>query len=305
MLKHLLIPLDGSRLAETAIPVAVMLARRAGAQITLLHVLERDAPATIHGDTHLTSADDANDYLSRTAREKFQNIQVQWHVHREQISHVAQSLANHAHEFTPDLIVMSSHGQPRLTQRLFGTIPQQIIQRTPTPVLLVQAATDQPFRHILLPLNGEATHEAAIELAATMAKLCDATLRLVMVVPTLGSVRGELASTAQLLPAATEFVLDLEEKNGAEYLAKHVERLRQSGVSCTAIIARGDPVQVLRQMILNQNADMVALATHGAAGTKAFWSGSMGQKLIGQSATSLLLVVARAEEPSANVAIQF
>ena len=298
MFKHLLVPLDGSRLAEAAVPLAAALAGKAQARVTLLHVIERAAPPTVHGDTHLTSAHEAQRYLERIASEGFApEIKVDWHVHGEEIEHVAQSVAEHAHEFTPDLIVMASHGHPRLTQRLFGTIPQQIIQRTSTPVLLAQAGPDPtiavPFRRILVPLDGQAEHEAVLSPAAQLARLCDATLRLVMVIPTRDAIEGEGASTAQLLPGATELVLELEEESGAEYLARHVQRLQLAGVCCTATIARGNPVRIIDKMVLEQGADLVALATHGAAGTKAFWSGSMGQKLIGHTSTSLLLVFAR------------
>lgn len=301
MFKHLLVPLDGSRLAEAAVPLAARLASKAQARVTLLHVIERAAPPTVHGDTHLTSAEEAQRYLERIAREGFAaDAQVDWHVHREEIEHVAQSLAEHAREFTPDLIVMASHGHPRLTQRLFGTIPQQIVQRTSTPVLLAQAGPDGvvsiPFRRILIPLDGQVEHEAALSPAVEIAQLCDATLRLVMVVPTRDSIEGEWASTAQLLPGATELVLDMEQESGTEYLARHVERLRQAGLSCTATIARGSPVQILDQMILDHGADLVALATHGAAGARAFWSGSIGQKLIVRTSTSLLLVFAHPNE---------
>jgi nucleotide-binding universal stress UspA family protein len=47
MFKHILIPLDGSELAETAIPVAAYLAEKLKARVTLLHVIEKNAPQTV------------------------------------------------------------------------------------------------------------------------------------------------------------------------------------------------------------------------------------------------------------------
>src|SRR5207247_2465328 len=64
---HLLVPLDGSRLAETALPAAAELARRLRASVTLLHVLEPDAPPTVHGDRHLRSPAEAEGYLAGAA----------------------------------------------------------------------------------------------------------------------------------------------------------------------------------------------------------------------------------------------
>jgi nucleotide-binding universal stress UspA family protein len=64
---HLLVPLDGSPLAEAALPAAVALGQRSSARLTLLHVLERRAPATIHGHRHLTNLAEAEAYLGEVA----------------------------------------------------------------------------------------------------------------------------------------------------------------------------------------------------------------------------------------------
>jgi nucleotide-binding universal stress UspA family protein len=55
MFKHILVPLDGSKLAEAAIPAAASLAQTLEAPVTLLHLIEQDAPQEIHRDHHLTS----------------------------------------------------------------------------------------------------------------------------------------------------------------------------------------------------------------------------------------------------------
>ena len=55
MFKHILLPLDGSQLAEAAIPFAVKLCQKLNSQITLLHVIEKDASPEVHGQRHLTT----------------------------------------------------------------------------------------------------------------------------------------------------------------------------------------------------------------------------------------------------------
>ena len=78
---HLLVPLDGSRSAEAALPVASALAARLGASVTLLHVLEHGAAATIHGDRHLHSAETAARYLAEVAASRFAaGVAVRTHV---------------------------------------------------------------------------------------------------------------------------------------------------------------------------------------------------------------------------------
>ena len=67
MFKEILVPLDGSRLAEVALPVAIHLAQQLEASITLLHVVEANPPAKIHGQPHLATAKAAQAYLKRVA----------------------------------------------------------------------------------------------------------------------------------------------------------------------------------------------------------------------------------------------
>ena len=66
-LDRILVPLDGSRLAEYAMGAAASLAARFHARLLLLHVLERGAPATVHGDRHLTGVEEAEAYLREVA----------------------------------------------------------------------------------------------------------------------------------------------------------------------------------------------------------------------------------------------
>ena len=63
MFTHLLVPLDGSSLAETALPATAYLARVLPARVTLLHLVERHPPSEVHHDRHLTNAAEASAYL--------------------------------------------------------------------------------------------------------------------------------------------------------------------------------------------------------------------------------------------------
>ena len=71
MFKHILLPLDGSQLAEAALPVVVYLADKLKAQVTLLHIIEKNAPASVHGQRHLTNEAEACQYLQEVAEKAF------------------------------------------------------------------------------------------------------------------------------------------------------------------------------------------------------------------------------------------
>jgi nucleotide-binding universal stress UspA family protein len=67
MFEHLLVPLDGSRLAEAALPAAATLSKTLGARVTLIHVIERGAPQEIHGQQHLSDPAEASVHVGEVA----------------------------------------------------------------------------------------------------------------------------------------------------------------------------------------------------------------------------------------------
>jgi len=82
MFKHLLVPLDGSHLAEAVLPAVSFLAQKLRVPITLTHVIERDAPRKIHGEPHLANEEEAYAYLDQVAARAFAaKLRVECHVH--------------------------------------------------------------------------------------------------------------------------------------------------------------------------------------------------------------------------------
>ena len=128
MFHHLLIPLDGSRLAEAVLPAVERLSVRFQAAVTLLHVLEQQAPTTIHGERHLTDSAEAETYLGVVAdRLRAAGIVVTTHVHDAREGDVAHSIVEHAKEINADLVLICTHGSSGLRGVLFGSIAQQVL----------------------------------------------------------------------------------------------------------------------------------------------------------------------------------
>lgn len=303
MFKHLLVPLDGSRMAEASLPAAVYLARTLGAVVTLFHVIERSAPQDIHGERHLTSPDEARDYLDEVAARALPaDISVDRHVHSGEVNDVARSIAEHVGELSPDLIVMCTHGRGGLRGWLFGRIAQQVVGLGTTPVLLVPPAATGASRtfscnRILVALDGNPDHEEGLKVAASLTKICGAELCLIMAVHTVNTLSGEQAATAKLLPGATHALLDLAEEDAGKYLYRHVTAIQAAGLTATADVRRGDPVGVILSASKRTMADLIVLATHGKTGMDAFWSGSATPNVTSHAVIPLLLVPVRVAEP--------
>lgn len=299
MFEHLLVPLDGSQLAEVALPAAVYVAALTGADITLLHVLEDNPPQAVHGDHHLTTVDEACVYLTATARRLPPPVVVKEHAHPNEEQDVARSIVMHAREMQVDLIVMCTHGRGNLRRLLFGTIAQKVIALGATPVLLIPPLADEAHgtggftcRRILVPLDGDPAHEAGLTTAAAMAMLCGALLHLVMVVPTLSTLAGENSAAAKLLPVTAATILDMSEQQALDYLAAHQRRLEAQGVTATAKVYRGEPAAAIVQAAQEAHVDLVAMATHGKTHLDSFWSGSVTPKVSRSTRLPLLLVPA-------------
>ncbi len=302
MFKRFLVPLDGSHLAESVLPMTRFFAEKFGAAIMLLHAIEQDAPATIHGERHLADPREAEVYLSEiAARLARPNVRVTTHVHTVKQADVAHTITDHAVEYENDLVVLCAHGSGGWRERLISNIAQQVVAGGTTPVLFIKpekiARTDDYVcRKILLPLDGTPHHEPALPVATQVARATGAALHLVTVVPTTGTLSAERAGAGALLPNAMAEILELAQRGAVEYLQNAARKLSAENVQTTAEVARGEIAPAILDAEKRVAADLVVLATHGRTAVNAFWSGSVTPKVLAQSRAPVLLVRVTTEE---------
>lgn len=294
--KRLLVPLDGSQLAETVIPAVEAIALKASATVTLMHVLEEHAPTTIHGEKHLLDASDAAEYVeSVAARLRAKGVKVECHVHEAPEGDIARSIVEHAEEFAPDLVILCAHGPGGLRGFVSGRVGQQVLQQGTRPILLLQPgphgeAPAFDLRTVLVPLDGAAEHEGALAAAEPVAKLFAATLHLLYVVPTVSTLADERARSGVLLPTAMRAILDMTQQRGAEYLDEVATECRADGVTVSAEVLRGSTVDALLKRANKLGVDLIVMASHGRAGLSAFLTGSVAPRIMAKVRSPLLLV---------------
>lgn len=302
MFKRLLVPLDGSRLAESILPPALYFAGQFGATIVLFHVIEASAPAEVHGERHLTADSEARTYLAglveRMARP---DLHIEFDVHPAREADVARSITEHAQELKADLVMLCAHGSGGLRDVLVGSIAQQAIQRGTTPVFLMRPQADGgdasfSCKSILLPLDGSPVHEPALAVAAEIARACDANLHLFTVVPTAGTLSPERSATSVLLPSTMAAVLDMAQGSAVEYLQNTMNGLVAKGLKVSAEVVRGDSAQCILDETSTLRPDLVVLATHGRTNLVEFWTGGVTPKILSHSTAPVLLVRVMGEE---------
>ncbi|MGO9482180.1 MAG: universal stress protein [Candidatus Kryptoniota bacterium] len=292
--KKLLVPLDGSSLAESVLEMAAQLARKVHATVTLIHVIEKNPPERIHGQRHLTNAEQAEEYLRAIAASKiFEGVEIHFHVHEAGVRDVSQSISDHTEHLEQDLVVMCAHGSSGLRGMLFGSIAQQVISFGNVPVLLLNpspADSKCKFENFLVPLDGNPAHEQSLAYASKLARMCEAEIHLLIAVPRLGSMSGELTPANIFLPGTSAKMMDMIVPDAKDYLGRLQKRIELSGIKVTMSASRKEPGAAIPKIAKDIKADLIVLATHGKKGTQAFWSGSVAPKVSKSSKIPLLLV---------------
>lgn len=151
MFNHILLPLDGSPLAELALPAALELARKFESKITLLRVVS--TPTTIYPINETVSInllvtlyeqalEEANAYLSKLQEELTQQG-YEVHIQVLEDGSPATAILNVVRVQAVDSIVMSTHGRGGVARWVYGSVADKVLRYAPVPVLLIRAISDQ------------------------------------------------------------------------------------------------------------------------------------------------------------------
>ncbi len=295
MFNHIFVPLDGSEMAEAALPAAVYFAKCFDAKVSLVHLIEKGRPKTVHDQSHLHDEKDAADYLAKIASSFPPGTCIDCHVHTEEVSHVARSIVDHSMtEIHSDLVIMCTHGDDGTRRFVSGSIAQQVIARGTIPVLVVHAEKS-PYPgfacgKILLPLGGHHEHDEILDSAAQFARCCGAIIRLISVVPTFETIPGKWFQVGRLLPGTTSEMLNIEAEETAHFLELQASVLRDKGFVSEINVLRGDPGHRISIDAEESAVAMIVMATHGKAGMSALWEGSVAPKVFAESRKPILLL---------------
>jgi len=147
MVSRILVPLDGSKLAEGVLPSVEVLAGQLHAEVYLVEVVDvkseawpkaEEPPHPVSGQSEWEARgiQTAVDYLSGVAAAlQAKNVDAKWEV-AEGVA--ATSIVNFAHSHAVDLIAMSTHGRSGLSRLVFGSVADQVMREAGIPALLVR-----------------------------------------------------------------------------------------------------------------------------------------------------------------------
>lgn len=286
---RILVPLDGSRLAEGVMPAACSLARTVGARLLLLHVLEQEPPAAVHGERHLGDAQEALAYLEQQEEQlRRQGIAAESHVHARPAHDIAPALDRHAHEFGADLIAMCAHGRSNLRTRVIGSIAERILRGGSVPILLrtVRARDVREFylRRVLVPIDFGHDVETAVSAARALAPPYGAAVTL------LAALEPPAPTTARLLPGTSALTREYEIDELGRRLAGLADRLRGELGEVRAVVTDRAPTEAILAFGDSLPADLIVLVTDAHGGLSTWYDPSTAQQLLKRPDLTLLLI---------------
>jgi nucleotide-binding universal stress UspA family protein len=286
---RILVPLDGSRLAEAILPAACAIADRLDADLILLHVLEREPPTTVHGEPHLASAAAARAYLEAHAEQlRRGGIAVEVDVHDRPVRDVATAIDQHAHELRADLLAMCAHGRGDLRARIVGSIAERILRGGSIPILLrtVRRADGARFqlRNLLVPVDFSHDVEVALSAARALAAPFGATVVL------LSAVEPGPPATTRLLPGTTAAAREFEQVDLARRLDELAARLRPEIPDVRTAADPRRPTEAILAAGDELPADLIVLVTDAHGGLSRWYEPSTAQQLLARPDLTLLLI---------------
>ena len=313
MERQILVPLDGSPLAEAAIPHAVLLARATDSTLHVLRtvtsvsgisVVTWPVPAPTQIERWMAdSRTEAQQYLARVAAHlRTADLAVETTV--VDGNPVESILTLVATVPTIREIVMASHGRHGLERWLFGSVADKVIQALAAPVLVVpvhrpKEAEQNPtidlnhtYATILVPLDGSAFAEQALEPARLLAERCAATLVLLSTVPFLADLS---LGAGGMMPLWTGNDQQRVRESVAAYLETTAQRVATGGVPVRTLVIDGPPATMIAATATEEHADLIVMATHGRSGLSRLWLGSVATRVLQN--TDLPVLLLPAEEP--------
>ena len=295
MYDRILVPLDGSDLAEIALPYAEEIAVSMGAQITLIHVAE--------------SADDEHEHMHRAYIDKMveitkQNIKKHYEIRSIKSIKVdsvyvagysAEQIVDYAEERKIGLIVMATHGQSGIRRWIVGSVAAKVVSATEQPILLIRANVITParrkkqiFKKVLVPLDGSKESEAIMPYIGELASIVKTEVVLFHVVAPVQffySIPGE-ASNQSLSPDDINKIVAKRK----DYLDTLGAGLKEKGIKASSRVIVGEPAKDIIRIADEIHADFVAMSTHGRSGIDRWTLGSTADKVLHGGNTPIMLV---------------
>ena len=298
MINHILVPLDGSILAECVLPHVAAIAPVTHARVTLLHVLQQ--PQNGGG----APVDPVEWHLQKQNSEKY----LEGIVNRLSESGIlgveaiilegnpAGSVIDFARSNKVDLIALSTHGNSGLSGWNVSGVVQKILLRSYKSTLLVRAYVPSPrettkirYKRLFVGMDCSARSEYVLPFAINLAQFYKSQLILEAVIEK-PRIINRMPMSQEITDLSNQFA-EINQKAASSYFKQLLAQFSTKDLKIKTHISVGDnAISVLHDMAEESNADLVLLVAHGETGERRWPYGSVTTSFIAYGNTSLLIM---------------
>lgn len=296
MFDKVLVPLDGSELAEGSLDPALAIIHRPGGKVILLNVPVY-RPVMVPGTAgyglvlpeqtfDLQNRDEIGIYLEevRQARQG-PDFSITIEVLE---GDVAGNIVDLALEKGVDLIVMTTHGYSGFTRWMLGSITERVLRNAPCPVLVVRCA--DALKHVVITLDGSRLAEQALEPGLEVARQLGGRVTLLRV-----DDGGGLSTVDKGMLDIAHHGLSqqIDPETGGDavhYLENVAGRYRTPSLEIDTAVVTGSPAQGILEYVEANQVDLIVMATHGRTGIRRWVYGSVTEKCLHNTACAMLIV---------------
>ena len=303
MFDPILVPLDGSPLAESALPQAAAISQAFNAKILLLHILDKNRAGSstqvfdpLNWQINKT---EASLYLERIG-DRLQTLGLQTKAIVLE-GPVAKSITEFSRSQEMKLVILSSHCQSGLRKWGISSITNKIVLSAPTSVFIVRAPQleENPFSRILVPLDCSWRAENVLPMVTLLARFHKSQIQIAHVVKTIEMAR-HLPPVQEDIDLSNRIVARNREE-ALHYLDQVQLHSSLAGIDVKAhLIVSNNVTLALHELVEREQIDMVALSAHGYSGNNQWPYGSVVNNFILYGKVPLLIVqdMPLKEEPS-------
>jgi nucleotide-binding universal stress UspA family protein len=310
MYSRILVPLDGSKTAEKALPYARTLARRFALPVKLLVVVDIAELAT-----HLSAANarymdamveselkKSSEYLSGIVK-TFKDTAATYAVEKGRADEV---IIEGAASEKQTLITMATHGRSGLHRWLLGSVAEKVLRATANPLLLVRAAGDTGsigdvnLTSLVVALDGSELAETALPAAVEMA----GTLNLEMILLRAYELPVSAYYGTGNYIAGYEDLKERVKEEAVNYLDGKVASVKAKGLQrVVSKVMEGPGAEEIIEYARGRAGALVAMCTHGRSGMSRWMLGSVTEKVVRHCGGPVLVISAKGDAKAADRAI--
>jgi nucleotide-binding universal stress UspA family protein len=295
MYKRMLVPLDGSKLAESVFVYAKELAGRLDLDMTLFHVCPQAEQELV--SMHQAYIERAVESIRKQAEEVQQQTRTQSGVKALEVrgemavGHPAEEILRYADENNIDLVLLATHGHSGVRRWVMGSVADKVLRASKAPVWLVRAGIPEevvhdqlPTRTLLAPLDGSELAESLLPHIEALVKQRGAELVEIVLIRVCEApfITADYPDSAMRLTweEHVEYIKSMFRAGCEDYLQKVAARLRDTGLNVRSEVLMGDPADEITNYVTKYPFNLIAMSTHGRSGLKRWAYGSVANKVL-------------------------